>query len=86
MSDNTENTENTEVKAPKKVKTPKAPKEPWTPPSDAQEIVDSMFKLAASGDKKVMAFIARQALDARDEAKRIRNLAATQEIVGDSDA
>jgi len=82
MSDNVENIENpAPKKAPKQPKAPKEPRQPWQPPTEVQDTVDVMFKYAATGDKKIMAFFARKAIEARDEGKRIRNLAAVEEVI-----
>lgn len=64
-------------------KSPKAPKEPrvpWEPSTRAKEIMDAIFEYAETGDKKLMAYFAREALRARDRAKEVRERA--EEIGG----
>lgn len=67
-------------KSPKAPKAPKEPRVPWEPSTRAKEIMDAIFEYAETGDKKLMAYFAREALRARDRAKEVRERA--EEIGG----
>lgn len=56
----------------KPTKEPKEPKKPWEAPADAKAAVATMFEYAESGNKKVLAYFAREAIAARSRGKEVR--------------